>query len=316
MSDTAVLFIVFNRPETTQKVFNAIANARPHKLYIVADAPRNRNNVDIEKCEKVKEIVNNVTWDCEVNRLYHEKNLGCRFAIQTALNWFFEQEEMGIILEDDCVPEESFFSFCTEMLGKYRNDERIISISGCNLGFELHNGFSYTFSRFMNMWGWATWRRCAKKIDYDLSEWKVDQHPLNTMYMRLRQNIFDADIHWYKQWQKNFNAVAFNNYDAWDWQWMFYQLKSKKLSIVPAVNLISNIGFDSNGTHTLDINNPAANLELHAMRFPLKHPYRKKVDRSYEEKFVKWVWCYHKRLPKLYYLKTFINNMLNGRRNG
>ena len=307
MHNIPVLLIIFNRPGTTQKVFEAIRVARPSRLYIAADAPRAGNTSDEEKCKATRAITEQVDWPCEVKRLYQEQNLGCSVGPRTAFNWFFSQESEGVILEDDCVPHPTFFPFAAAMLEKYRHNKKIISINGSNLGYELKDGNSYTFSRFMNMWGWATWADRASEIDYSLAEWKKVKRPLWFLYTRMRQQLFDTDINWYKYWQHKFDlTVTKANITWWDWQWIFHQTVHQQLSIVPGVNLVSNIGFDADATHTHETANPAANIPTTAMERSLKHPSSIQPDYVYEEAYVKWVWCYHKRLPAMFYLKQFI----------
>ena len=306
-----VLFIIFNRPHCTKMVFEKIRAAKPPRLYIAADGPRENHFHDIENCSNTRLICKQIDWDCELNILYQERNIGCKSAVIAALKWFFEKEDMGIILEDDCVPDVSFFLFCDEMLAKYKDDEKIFSINGSNLGYDLKDGNSYSFARFMNMWGWASWRRCAAKIDYDLVEWTQEKAPLYTMYKRLRQHVFDLDIHWYKYWKHKFDCIAFDKWDTWDWQWIYYQTKSKQLSIIPAVNLVNNIGFNEDATHTQNADNLAAGLPTRQIDLPCIHPVDVKPGLKYEEDYVKWIWCYHKRLPRIFYLKYYLSGMIN-----
>lgn len=296
MPDTPVLFIIFNRPDTTQKVFDAIRLAQPSRLYIAADAPRKNNQADILKCSKTREIVKDIDWPCEVYTLYREDNLGCGIAVSEAINWFFSHNEEGIILEDDCLPHPDFFIFASKMLYKFRDNKRIISINGSNLGYHVIDSSSYTFSRFMNMWGWATWKNRADEIDYRITDWKNQNKPLFWLYRHLRQGLFDFDLNWFKLWRIKFDKVVEDQNFTWDWQWMYHQLKKRQLSVVPAINLISNIGFDEDATHTIETNNPAANIPVSCMQFPLIHPVHIQPDFVYEEHFVKWVWCYHKRM--------------------
>lgn len=311
MNTPAVLLIIFNRPNTTQEVFEAIRRYQPVRLYIAADAPRYGNPTDEEKCFATKTVVENVDWPCEVRRLYQLQNLGCNLAPRAAFSWFFSQEKEGIILEDDCIPHPDFFVFAAAMLDRYRNDLRIISINGSNLGYQLKNGDSYTYSRFMNMWGWATWADRAQSIDYSLSEWRRVQHPLWFLFKHMRQSLWDIDINWYKYWQNKFDlTVSEKTITWWDWQWIYHQLRRRQLSIVPAVNLVTNIGFDVDGTHTREENNPAANIPTYSMYWPLVHTSKIKPDYLYEELFVKWVWCYHKRLPTMFYIKQFISRLI------
>jgi hypothetical protein len=310
-STPAVLLIIFNRPDTTQKVFDAIRLAKPSRLYISADAPRFNNLTDEQKCKATRAITENIDWPCDVKRLYQEQNLGCSLGPRTAFSWFFSQEKEGVILEDDCVPHLDFFLFAAEMLDKYRVNKKIISINGSNLGYELKNGNSYTFSRYMNMWGWATWADRAQSIDYSLNDWKQVKNPFWHLYKRMRQNIFDTDIKWYEYWQHKFDlTVTKEAITWWDWQWIWHQISHQQLSIIPAVNLVSNIGFHVNGTHTHEENNPAANILVKSMRLPIKHPSKIQWDHDYEETYVKWVWCYHKRLPVSFYIKQFVSRVL------
>lgn len=316
MPDIAVLFIIFNRPDTTRKVFGAIRKAQPSRLYIAADAPRPGYATDKEKSEQARAVVQEVDWPCEVKTLFQVKHLGCSLGPRTAFDWFFSNEEEGIILEDDCVPNESFFLFCKQMLEKYRHNDKVISINGCNLGFELNNGNSYTFSRFMNMWGWATWRRSAQKIDYALKDWETVKNPSWKLYTWLRQGLLDTDIHWYQYWRDKFDrTMAEEKITWWDWQWIYHQVKCKQYSVVPARNLVMNIGFHENATHTKQPDNPAAALPTYRLEFPLIHPSMIKPDIGYEEKYVKWVWCYHKRLPVSFYIKQLISRLLVGKKN-
>jgi hypothetical protein len=308
MPDSAILLIIFNRPHTTTEVFAAIKKSKPARLYIAADAPREDHQEDILKCAEARAITEQVDWLCDVNRLYHEKNLGSSLGPRAAFQWFFSKEKEGIILEDDCVPHQDFFLFSTTMLERYRDNKRIISINGSNLGYELHNGNSYTFSRFMNMWGWATWADRANAVDYSLQDWKNVKNPVWFLYKKMRQHFFDTDINWYRYWKDKFDqTVNKENITWWDWQWIWHQLTHKQLSIVPSVNLVTNIGFNDDATHTLHEDNPAAGILSMPLLRPLIHPSKIHWDIRYEEHYVKWVWCYHKRLPVIFYIKRFLS---------
>jgi len=309
-NNTAILFIIFNRPSTTQHVFHAIKRAKPTRLYIAADAPRVGNAADEAKCKAARAVTEQIDWPCEVKRLFRDENLGCGRAVSEAINWFFKHESEGIILEDDCLPHPDFFTFASTMLTHYRNDQRIVSINGSSLGYHPANKNSYSYSRFMNMWGWATWKDRAIQIDYQLNEWKQIRNKTRWVYNHTKQYLFDADINWYRLWRNKFTKVAADPGFTWDWQWMYHQLRNKQFSIVPAVNLISNIGFDADATHTFEAANPAANISLEATPSPLIHPSDIKPDLIYEEQYVKWVWCYHKRLPAMFYFKQFISRLI------
>jgi hypothetical protein len=161
--------MIFRRPDFTSRVFEQIRNVRPARLYIAADGPRSGREGEQQLCIETRAIIEQIDWDCELKTLFREKNLGCKMAISSAIDWFFEQEEEGIILEDDCLPNQSFFRFCDTMLEKYRNDDRIRHISGCNLQHGKKWGTaSYYFSNLTHAWGWANWRRVWKDYDRDL----------------------------------------------------------------------------------------------------------------------------------------------------
>ncbi len=310
MSEVAVLLIIFNRPSNTRRVFDALKQIRPKRLYIAADAPRIHIVGEQGKCLETRGVTEDINWDCEVKRLYQDVNLGCSLGPRTAFQWFFLHEKEGIILEDDCLPHPDFFPFASEMLEKYRNNPRIISINGSNLGYKPKFNHSYTYSRFMNMWGWATWANRAKAIDYNLSQWKTIKHPLWFLYTKMNQYTLDTDIHWYQYWQHKFDLTTTKEKITWwDWQWIYHQLVHRQLSVVPSVNLITNIGFDTDATHTQAKDNPAANIPTEPLSFPLIHPNKLQADFVYEEKYVKWVWCYHKRLPFSFYLKRFLSHL-------
>jgi hypothetical protein len=156
--DTPILFLIFNRPDTTQKVFNEIRKIKPRQLFVAADGPREDHPEDKEKCEQTRKIIDQVDWDCEVKTLFRDKNLGCKHAVSGAINWFFKNVEQGIILEDDCLPDQSFFGFCQELLNKYKNNKQIFNISGNNFQDGMWRGDgSYYFSKYFHCWGWATW---------------------------------------------------------------------------------------------------------------------------------------------------------------
>lgn len=303
MVNKAILFIIFNRPDTTALVFDAIRQAKPTRLYIAADAARQSHPTDQERCEATKQIVERIDWDCEVRRLYQPSNLGCGFAVSSAISWFFSHEEDGIILEDDCLPHPDFFAFAAFMLDHFRNDKRVISINGSNLGYNGELGSTMIFSRFMNMWGWATWRDRAAAIDYTLADWKQTSYKQLFLYSRLSRHLFDIDLGWYQLWTKKLDRVADDQNFTWDWQWIYHQLKHRQVSVVPTSNLISNIGFSEEATHTISSSNPAANIPTQSLEKPWVIPDRIRLDNLYEEHFIKWVWCYYRRISLVEFIK-------------
>jgi hypothetical protein len=178
------------------------------------------------------------------------------------------------------------------------------------MGDNRENESGYFFSRFMNMSGWATWRRSVQSVDYNLTSWANSSRSLFSVYKILRQHFFDTDINWFIYWKSKFDKTIFDqNITWWDWQWIYNQLSSKKLSIIPNKNLVTNIGFNKDATHTKDSNNPLANIPTESLQFPLNHPKLLKADIEYEEYAVKWIWCYHKRLKKRFYIKQFLTKL-------
>jgi hypothetical protein len=263
---TPIAFIIFNRPDLTQKVFNAIASAKPTKLFVIADGPRQHKVGETEQCTLTRSIIDAVDWPCEVFTNYSDINLGCNQRISSGLDWVFNQVEEAIILEDDCLPHPTFFQFCNELLKKYRHDERIMAISGDNFRFgRRRTPESYYFSRYNHCWGWATWRRAWQYYDVNMKLWPDvrDQGWLKD----LLNNPFAVQY-----WQKKFQDVHDNTIDTWDFRWTFACWIHNGLSILPNVNLVSNIGFGGSGTHTQYRKNPFANLPTEAMEFPLQHP--------------------------------------------
>ena len=263
---TPVALLIFNRPDTTARVFEAIRQAKPPKLLVVADGPRADKPDDIEKCKAARAIVEGVDWDCEVLKNYSDLNLGCGKRPATGITWVFEQVEEAIIFEDDCVPHPTFFQFCEELLEYYRNDERIMVISGNNFQFGRScTDYSYYFSRYNHIWGWASWRRAWKYFDYDLKLWpKIRKEDWITSILENRKVV--------KYWTKNFQRTYEGDPTVWDYRWTFACWIQNGLTILPNVNLVSNIGFGEDATHTIASKSRVANLPVKEMNFPLKHP--------------------------------------------
>ncbi len=260
--DISVLFIIFNRPDFTKNVFEAIRKAKPQKLFIAADGPRDNKAGEEELCNETRKIATMVDWPCEVRTLFRERNLGCGKAVSGAISWFFENVEEGIILEDDCLPDVSFFSFCKELLEKYRDSQNIFMISGGNyLPKHLLPGGSYHFSRVPHIWGWATWRRAWKKYDFEMTDF-----PSFSKNYEIK-NIW-SDKNTQEYFMERFKEVYKGQLDTWDYQWNYCIWKNNGISISPNYNLISNIGFGS-GTHTLNKDDPSASIPLEKMKFPL-----------------------------------------------
>jgi hypothetical protein len=237
MFETPILYLIFNRLDLTEITFSSICKIKPKKLFIAADGPRLGNINDEINCKLVREyVISKIDWDCEVITLFREKNLGCGKGVSSAISWFFEQVDYGIILEDDCVPNNSFFYFCEQLLLKYKYNDRISHISGCNfqIGYK-HDKNDYFFSNYSFIWGWATWKRSW--IDYDF-----EMKNFESFFKKFRyKNLISYDF---------YLNVKNKTIDTWDVQWQYSLLKNKKISIQPRLNLIRNIGFSDSATHT------------------------------------------------------------------
>lgn len=264
--NTPVLFLVFNRPDTTKKVFERIRKAKPSDLFIAMDGPRAGNENDMKKCAAVKEVVSHIDWPCKVSTLFREKNLGCRKAVSSAITWFFENVEEGIILEDDCLPEMSFFKYASELLEKYRNDERIGMICGANFQFgERRSDCSYYFSRYAHVWGWAAWKRMWRNYDVEMKKWEEIK---SGGWL----NDFFGNSSKVKYWTDKFDEVRAGKINTWDYQLFFNFIVNNYMSIIPNNNLISNLGYSQDATHTFGQDEALAEMKTSPMEFPLKHP--------------------------------------------
>ena len=277
---TPVAFIIFNRPDTTKRVFEAIRQAKPPKLLVIADGPRVDRPGEAEKCAATRAIIEGVDWECEVLTNYSDINLGCGKRPATGIKWVFEQVEEAIILEDDCLPNYSFFRFCELMLEEYRYDQRIMMISGTNwVGEWKSNIQSYHFSYYGGTWGWASWRRAWQYFDYEIKLWEK-----NEIRERIRDVI--ADNEQFRSREKIYWNTCNNpsTITWWDYQWGFARLLQSGLSIVPSLNLISNIGFGNDATHTKSNESAVANIKSTEIEFPLKINKFTVVDRDYDRK--------------------------------
>ena len=238
---TPILFIVFNRPDSTKEVFDAIRKIRPLSLYIAADGPRENIVGEKELCNETREIIANIDWPCETKTLFREKNLGCKIAVSSAITWFFNNVEQGIILEDDCLPNRSFFDFCELMLEKYKHEEKVMMVAGTNNLNLREIPENYFFSRLYNIWGWATWRRAWQKYDIDMQDW--EQRRKDKVLKKMLNNRKIANIY-----KGIFDSVYYDKVNTWDTQWAYSCLFNNGLSVVPKYNLVTNIG--TTGTHT------------------------------------------------------------------
>lgn len=262
---TPVALIFFNRPQTTARVFAEVARAKPDKLLLIADGPRAGHAGDEANCAATRAIVERVDWDCEVLRNYSDVNLGCKMRPVTGINWVFKNVEEAIILEDDCLPHPSFFRFCEELLELFRDDERVMMIGGTNLLGEWTSNASYHFSYFGGTWGWATWTRAWQFFDAELKDWPeiAESGAIESILPNRRHAEY-----WKDYFQKVHDGTI---RDAWDYQWLLACWLQSGFRIVPAVNLVSNIGHGDDATHTVEVSKTAS-IATMPMAFPLRHP--------------------------------------------
>jgi len=243
--DVPILLLIFNRPDTAEKVINNIRAVKPTKLFIAADGPRQYNENDLKKCEDARSVVlNAIDWDCEVKTLFRDHNLGCGVAVSQAITWFFEHVEEGVIFEDDILANQSFFKFCKAMLEKYRHEPRIMHINGANSIYPFMKLTEpYYFSKLPAAWGWATWKRAWATFKYDVNE--LDKRKVQAEIDTWANNKALADF-----MMKTFLNLKPSHKNVWDYQWMFSIFASDGLVITPSVNLTLNIGFGNNATNT------------------------------------------------------------------
>jgi hypothetical protein len=264
--EVPISFHIFNRPETTQLVFNEIKKIRPKQLFITADGPRDNKLSDKEACEKVRLIIDDIDWECELHTNFSDINKGSFKSTSEGITWVFEHVERAIILEDDCVPSGSFFKFCYELLDYYQDDTRVSIISGNN--FQKGNNEikdSYYFSRYTHIWGWATWKRTWDKVDFSMKYWP-EYKKMNGL-----KSIFSKqkEIHY---WEEMYQGMYEKKRKPhWDFLLTLSAFMNNTVSIMPNENLVSNIGFGP------DASNCKTQSEIHCleareMTFPLKHP--------------------------------------------
>lgn len=266
MYNIPILFIIFRRKATALQSFEAIRHARPKRLYIAGDGPRKTVADDVEKVRETREaVMSAIDWPCDVRTLFRDRNVGCAHGVHDAIDWLFENEEQGIVVEDDCVLQPSFFPFAEEMLARYATDERIGLVDAANLYTQVKIPDSYGFSKYKSTNGWATWRRAWRLMDLDM-KWRDTPYAasvISNMGYRSRDRRY---------WRYRLKAVDEHDVSAWDWQWYFTLAAHNMLGIYPACNLNTNIGFTGEATHTAASKTPANFIAHDNLQFPLRHP--------------------------------------------
>lgn len=260
-----LVFFIHRRPETTRQVFEAISRLQPTELLVVADGPKTDRSADKERCAATRSIINNIDWDCNLLTNYAEENMGLRKRIISGIDWVFEKVDRAIFLEDDCVPDTTFFKFCALQLDRYVEDPRIMTVSGNNFQQgRRRTDYSYYFSRFNHCWGWATWRRAWQYYDDEMTLWPE---------VRDGEWLMDIlhDPVAVEYWRRIFQSAYDDHIDSWAYRWTFSCWIQSGLTILPSVNLVTNIGFGEDATHT-NVLNSKLDVAACGMDFPLKHP--------------------------------------------
>ena len=267
--DTSVLLVAFNRPEETSTVISRLREVKPKIIYFAVDGPRIDRPADKDLVKMTQALHSQFDWDCEVSTRFSEVNLGCGLAVSSAISWALESEESVIILEDDIVPEISFFRYCDELLGFYKDDDDVFSISGCNFVPKdvLSSSDGYRFSSIPNVWGWAVWKRSWNSYSFDMNNWR-EELSIGDLKACLGGSTTATFM-----FSRIFDLMAAKKIDTWDYQLLFAVLKTKSLVVSPNNNLTKNIGFGSNATHTSIA--PPYILETNKIGFPLMHPVKK-----------------------------------------
>lgn len=269
--DVPVLLIAFRRPDLTARVLTAIRLVRPQLLYVSVDAARQHLPAEVEQVAATKEIINSsIDWPCVVKHLHQTTNLGCRRGVEAALDWFFSLETEGIILEDDIIPQQSFFPYCKELLSRYRFHQNIAAIAGASVDPRPSaNSSSYRFSRFLPVWGWASWRRAWQSYDRNSLNWPELQNSalLNKVGGKRFARVISSRL----------DEVKSGYCDTWDYSWFLHNWLAGHLACVPNVNLVENIGFrDARAVHTkLDFSFLPSPI---CLSMPISHPNYVLVD--------------------------------------
>ncbi len=273
---TPIILIIFNRPQETRKVIDSLRLIKPEKLYVIADGPRTPGELSL--CEATRAVMETIDWECDIQKKYSEKNLGCGINVSSGITWAFEHEEQAIILEDDCLPNPTFFPFCNELLERYKNDETVMHISG-NFFQQKNRAFkesaSYYASILPHIWGWATWKRAWKKYDFNLTQW-----PEIKKTGSLKSWFKNPAA--YEYWSGIWDQYYTQKINIWDAQWVFACAANRGICINPTVNLVSNIGYGTSATNTKTLDE-SANIPTKEISFPLIHPQTLIINRQADE---------------------------------
>ena len=261
-----ILIVAFNRPDRVEELISTLRPIRPTTVFLSVDGPRVGNPTDAALVTRTQQAVNLIDWPCEVHTRFLPNNLGCGKAVSSAIDWFFSQVERGVILEDDVSPGPQFFDFCSELLELYQDDERVFAISGCNFvptGVPEQDA-SYRFSALTHVWGWATWQRAWDHYEFTMRDWR------SRLPMGRRWKAMGGDVGGFAYWTAVFDWMRWGKIDTWDYQWTLAQMAAGGLTATSNANLVENVGFREDATHTLA--KPSFVREIEPLRLPLVHP--------------------------------------------
>jgi hypothetical protein len=281
MYSTPIVLFIFNRPKNTFLIISILRNISPQKLFIIADGPRPNNESDVLLCEQTRKVIDGIDWPCEIIKKYANSNIGCRNSIPQGLDFVFQQVESCVILEDDCIPQLSFFQFCEELLHIYKDNKSIMTISGHRSeGPNEFDSDSYFFSIYPAIWGWATWKNRWEKYDLSMSQWP-ELRRSNWLNRILKTHESQS------YWTRIFNKMQ-EGLDTWDYAWVFASWVHQGLTIRPKINMITNVGFNEEATHTNQKNHEFKFPPACELVFPLKHPTQINIDEKADHR-IEWV---------------------------
>ena len=264
--DSSVLLVAFNRPEVTSTVISRMREVKPKTIYFAVDGPRIDRPADKDLVKMTQTLQSQFDWDCVVSTRFSDVNQGCGLGVSSAISWALESEENVIVLEDDIIPDISFFRYCDELLELYKDSEDVFAVSGCNFvpATLLNEKESYRFSQIPHVWGWALWKRSWDLYEFELNDWR-SQLSMSDLRQALGESWIATMM-----WARIFTLMEKKKIDTWDYQLCFAAMKYRKMIATPNVNLTENIGFGSMATHTMK--EPAYTLDRGSLVFPLKHP--------------------------------------------
>lgn len=291
-----VIFIIYNRPGFTKLSFDSIRAYKPDRLYIIADGPKNEQ--DNILCQKAREVIKTVDWDCEINKNFAEENMGCGKRVSSGITWAFNTCDRAIILEDDCIPNLSFFRFCEELLQYYNEDHRIGMVSGNSIIDPNKLNYSYYFSNFFHIWGWATWKRAWDNFDLSINKWPTLKK--TDLILNKVRSTFYAD-----KWNEIFDRVYKGDIDTWAYPLVLKFWENNHLSIVPKYNLVSNIGFTNSATHTNNPKDKNSKRPTKRLTFPLSHPELVIPNKVFDQNDL--IWDFGEKPPLLHNARKMIS---------